>query len=190
MSLVVKTPSVEMATWAGDLGSAVGLKVYEEYENNLPPQDMDKYLFGSDTRASTADLNGDIDAYAIGTFLSGKCKEVSKTTITKLDTPISQLLYDYYVEDNKPLSEKRKQRIGCFIQGIGGEMWGVVIKDKPTLYDTLSFRVSQFASAYFSELRTKTHTKFNAYVSGIGTKVRANSYEAVQQFVYWIEGQI
>src|ERR1700752_416871 len=190
MTLLVKTPSVEIATWAGDLASAVGLKVYDEYENNLPDQDWDKYLFASNTRAGTADFNGDIDAYAIGSSLSGKCKEVSKTTITKIDTPISKLLYDYYVDDKRPLSEMRKLRIGCFIQGIGGETWGVIIKDKPTLFDTLSFRVSEFAAVYFTELRTKTHSKFNAYPSGIGTKIRANSYQAVQQFVYWIEGQI
>ena len=190
---VVKMPNVEFATWGGDLGSAVGLKVYDEYDKNLPTQDWDKYLLAPNTRAGTADFNGDIDAYAIGSFLSGKCAQVSKTAITQINTPISKLLYDYYVDDTMPPSHMRQLRlgrIGCFIQGIGGETSGVIIKDKPTLYDALSGRVSAFAEAYYTALRRPHHSILNLYPSGIGTKILSNTHQAVQQFVYWLEGQL
>ncbi len=187
---VVKMPSVEFATWGGDLGSAIGLKVYDEYDKNLPTQDWDKYLLAPNTRAGTADFNGDIDAYAIGAFLTGKCAQLSKTAITKIDTPISKLLHDYYVDDSQPLWQMRKLRVGCFLQGIGGETWGVVIKDKPALYDALSARVGSFATAYYTALRWSHHTLLNKYPSGIGTKILANTQEAVPQFVYWLEGQL
>jgi outer membrane protein OmpA-like peptidoglycan-associated protein len=192
--ILAETPNVELATWAGDLAAAVGMKVFEEYDQGMPVQDWEKYLLAPGTRAGTADFNGDIDAYAIGASLSGKCAEVSKTAITKIDTPISKLLYDYYINSNTPLSQMRLQRIGCFIQGIGAELWGVVIKNKPTLYDALTHRVSSFARIYYTELRRSkqglVQSLVNAYPSGLGTKIWSNTHEAVTQFVYWIEGQI
>ena len=94
-------------------------------------------LFGAKI-ASTADFNGDIDAYAIGAFLSAsQCSAISKTAINQVNVPISQILYEYYLDNKTALARFRAQRIGCFVQGIGGALSGsgrFIVGDKPALY--------------------------------------------------------
>jgi hypothetical protein len=194
-SIHIDMPNVEMATWGGDLGSAVALKVFNESDKGMPIQNWDQYMFRDNTRASTADFNGDIDAYAIGTYLSAsQCAAVSKIGITQIKAPISQILYEYYVDDRTALARFRAQRIGCFAQGIGGKLSSdgrSIVGNLPLLYSDIAKRVASFARIYYIVLRRQLYS-FPRWLNtaGMGTWILSYSRQAIGEFIYWLQGQL
>ena len=124
---------------------------------------------------------------------------ISKTTINQVNVPISQILYEYYLDDNTALAQFRAQRIGCFVQGIGGALSGsgdFIVGDKPALYDFIARRVMSFVRVYYTGHFRKDDqgniilSLLNPYPSGIGTKILAYASQATIKFVHWLEGQL
>jgi hypothetical protein len=72
--LTANMPSVEFATWGGDVGSAVAQQVHDVGQGVVRPW---SFYFGLGGPAGPADMRGDVDAYAV----RGKAGACSAATV-------------------------------------------------------------------------------------------------------------
>jgi hypothetical protein len=189
-------PNAQIATWGGDLGSTVAMKILNESDKGEPWKDWDEYLFNENTRASEADFNGDIDAHAIGRYLSGStCSSVSKMAITSIKVPISQILYEYYVDDKTALARFRAERISCFLKGIGADLSAsgkTIVGNRIKLVESVAIGLMSFVRAYYLVQRYLYYSNplFWSVPAGTGSWIRAYSEGAARRFIHWLEGQL
>jgi len=142
----------EFATWAGDLGSAVATKALRdtiaghpiEWGPKLDPTGL----------VSDADLEGDIDAYAIRHALVGATCAASPLTAigNRLDLPLSSLLRSYYQPSEQVWIETRANRYLCFVRALGGNIEAGAISNKSQLIDKITPRINDFAFVYSSKV--------------------------------------
>jgi hypothetical protein len=175
----VNMPNEEVATWGGDLGSAVAHKVHDEQSEGIQP--WSRYFGGSHTLASDEDLEGDIDSYAIRKGLTGAaCGATPLKRIGTISKPISQILDEYYNALNTPIGRTRTSRHMCFAQALGGTVSGKEITNKSALEGPISVRVASFASIFY----------YKFYKSPPSASLEFNSKEVTKLFLNWLESKL
>jgi hypothetical protein len=154
----VNMPNSEFATWGGDLGSAVAARIFEQRcqgPGAWPcgglggPRNWDVYIGLNGSRASYADLNGNIDSYAIGggltTFLPGNRIQ----PILALPQPLSSILRDYYLNPNSIFGRRRMNRFRCFAQTLGCRISSGSITNRADVQQNVGQRLAAFARAFY-----------------------------------------
>jgi outer membrane protein OmpA-like peptidoglycan-associated protein len=188
--IAANMPNEEFATWGGDIGSAAAQKVFDEQDQNMGPQPWNKYFGTKNTLASSEDLEGDIDGYAIRKGITGgACGQTAQTPIS-VSLPVSQILDEYYSALKTPIGNTRSSRFACFTQALGGIISGGKITNKSSLQGPISNRVFSFASNfYFGVLRPKI---FGIPVPGGNNlgNLLISSIGMTKLFLDWLESRL
>jgi outer membrane protein OmpA-like peptidoglycan-associated protein len=177
----------DFATWAGDLGSAAAVKVYDEDDRGRAPKPWSQYFGRKGSLASEEDLTGDIDAFVVRAGLSGKsCGTTQGTTLPSLSQPMSALLHDLYKDSSSALGTARSNGIRCFVEAFGGVVSGGRIINRSEFTDRLTPRVFKFTDAYY---RMKFHP-FAGSSPGIGTALYIAASGVTREFVSFLEARL
>jgi hypothetical protein len=150
LTYTVEVSNEEFATWIGDLGSAVAQKAVDDlvYAKNL---DWKAY-FGDSGPANYADLDGDIDSYAIRQALTKASCEHNEGYPIPLDAltqPISKLLEEYYAGGSTLLGAARNNRYTCFAKMLSAQVAKSVVVNKAKITQPIATKVAEFAAAAF-----------------------------------------
>jgi hypothetical protein len=178
-------PNEDFATWAGDLGSAAAQKVHDEQDEGQPTQPWSRYFATANSLASSEDLEGDIDAFALRAGITGmSCGSSTGQRIPSLSGPMSQVLNDYFTAGQTALGRTRATRYSCFVQALGGRVAGRRIAgDRVRLRDRIAWRAYEFAADYY---RLRFHHGYFAS-AGIGGWLMNRSFEVADLFMAWLE---
>lgn len=152
----VEMPNTEFATWGGDIGSAVAHKVLDE--RNGTPHPFSFYIGGPSGVAKAADLNGDIDAFALRNgLLAANCASGTEAPIV-VTQRVSELLHEYFAATATPIGAERSRRYKCFVQMVGGVLNGTSIVNSTVLENRFKARIEDFAFAFLvNELTGPPH---------------------------------
>ena len=158
----VNMPNWEFASWGGDLGSAVALRAFEhrcrEPQGALPcvglanPAIWRNYIGPNGKGANDADLNGDIDSYAIGAGLTAFLPGNRIQPIQTLPQPLSSIMRDYYLNLNSAFGRRRMDRFRFFTQHLGCLISAGRITNRPVVQRKVGERVANFAWAFYINL--------------------------------------
>ncbi len=116
----VNMPNYFIASWGGDVASAVGKKVADDFPASVSKFDWPHYIGPFGIRASFDDLNGDIDGLVLNYTMSSRpC--IANPAPAIWIVPLSQSIQDYYPDPNKlgEVSFAYKNRIQCFNDILG-----------------------------------------------------------------------
>lgn len=169
----------EVATWVGDLASAVAKKVADRQLHGVT-KDWDAYFLGANTVASEPDLIGDIDCFSIRAGLLGLDCEASRMVPLKPFTwKVSDVFLDYYFSKGL-LAGKKDHRFSCFLRAIGGEIYpGNRLNKSGFLAQDIAPRIHRTAKALYARFHDKWKTQ--------STAIRAASDDIALLFVRWLE---
>lgn len=192
---VVEIPNEAVATWLGDLGSAVTDKaVADDRAGFIQP--WERY-FGFAGKASFADLEGDIDAYLIRAVLTGRSFSNSASVRLRsefLNRPLSQILHEYYLASNGPLAEARTLRYEGFVQAIGGQVRASQIENLAELIAVLTPMVLLFSRLWLVKEYGSSYDPSNSAGLEASARIflRLERYaeEIVHLFVAWLEQKL
>jgi len=191
----IRVTNEAFATWAGDLGSAVGQYLVDQ-EFRGSKKGLDEYFRHSGKPASEADLLGDIDCYSIRCgLLNIDCENSRMKKIKPFDKKISKILAEYYLGADGPLAGKVNQRFSCFWKAMGG---AVILGNHPSnpkglsnkLYYSIFAASKVFYSAYAVKARGGTFwggKVITALSEKPEKKMRAATREISDLFVDWLQ---
>jgi outer membrane protein OmpA-like peptidoglycan-associated protein len=130
------------ATWAGDLASAARAWVMQRLMLSYDKTAEDFF----DELASTADLLGDIDSFAIRVGLDPAQPRSSQVgRRLNLRGPLSDTLLAYYRTTHTSLGEARRHRIQTFIEAYGGHVKAGEIENRDEVASNLRPQIREFA---------------------------------------------
>jgi outer membrane protein OmpA-like peptidoglycan-associated protein len=195
LNWLVSMPNQEFASWGGDLGSAVGLKVHRELDEGRPPAPWSDYFGTAPTPpgargvlASLEDMEGNIDAYVLRHGLSGMASPAASAgTAPSLTGPLSLTLGDYYAGAGTPLGDAHENRFRLFTEAIGGRISGGRIINRATLQTAFAGRISSFADMYYS---LTWHTPWPPRPAGAGVHLYLASDDIARLFLDWLESKL
>jgi outer membrane protein OmpA-like peptidoglycan-associated protein len=192
-----------LATWAGDVASAATnyticvdfLKFSASYD------DFFKHL------AEDADLEGDIDAYAVWAALNSA---PSAPLPLQLNLPVSEVLMQYYRLKNTPGGQARAERFEVFANYYGANVQGGKMQNragfKQTIYPTvLEIALLLFAKQMKEVLQgnpasigncaegkppVQTGQPATVDLGALLNRVAAVSAEMTERFTLWLERRL
>lgn len=188
-NVVVNMPNAEFATWGGDLGSAAGQAVADRYLGRRVRQDIDYFQ----KFAPDADLEGDIDAFAIqsgATRSGGLAATLGAAGGLDNSVPVSRILEQYYLAISSHLGMARTNRYHNFVTRIGGRVSGSSIANRSALLWPIAMRVKSFAFAWYMKEYRDALNIFSALTTtgpGLNTHLRIKSLAMTKFFLNWLE---
>jgi hypothetical protein len=173
----VDMPNWEASTWGGDIGSAIGRKVYEERQGKIRPWSY--YIGPSGIRADDRDLRGDVDGLALRGLLTGAgCQ----TTTTPPTMPLSTAIDRFY---NQP-SDAREARYQCVAQMAGLNLTDGHIADKNAAAERIAPRLADFAKSYLFAIGG-----YNPIDWEVSEQLLENrAPEAARLFINWLDDRM
>jgi hypothetical protein len=177
-------PSVDFATWAGDLGSAVAASVIDDERRT--PKPTSRYLFSSGTPASAEDLLGDIDGVTIARVLSGVVCGSAPGIPDLAGTTLFGVFDDYYHQTNTPLGRAFRSRFRCFLSQLGGRFSpDRALMNEQDVVDLASTVVWNSAQALYVQLLLSARDY--RFIRGIpGGALQAKAILFARAFVTWL----
>ncbi|MCM8920178.1 MAG: hypothetical protein LC540_08885 [Candidatus Thiodiazotropha sp.] len=144
-------PNEEWATWAGDVGSAVGHfsldTLYGTIAANATHSDYFQRFAGDD------DLLGNMDAFALRAAANpGGTPSSELMQAWNPNGPLSEILLQYFRLTSSSLGQGRGQRVQQFVEAYGGQVTNAVITNRADLERRLRPSIEEFAG-YFSTQR-------------------------------------
>jgi hypothetical protein len=191
----VAMSNVEFATWGGDVGSVAAMRMADrmtDVDQRSPIEYFRQY-------ASSSDLEGDIDAFAI----QSQVKDVRKALPASLGNPflprddrVSDLLARFFLVQGPDALPERSRKYSSFIGQLGGTMRGGKITNRMKILERLAPRVQSFAQVFMlNEIRKRkgavevgvdvvlTMTGDDEWVDVL----EEYTWDAIDQFLDWLE---
>jgi outer membrane protein OmpA-like peptidoglycan-associated protein len=196
LGIGVSASNVSIATWIGDLGSAAAERAYDDQYSTPKPTNWNKYFLSSKSLAAEEDLIGDIDAYLIRRNLVGvRCGRSQKKPLTDINTPISQLLQDYYVDASTPYRSTVADRFRCFVEALGGTIGAgnKITKLGPGELGRTDELIESFAWVnYFKNVKDRQGAVAlaNDLANDDLLPVSDLSFDLADEFVHWLERKL
>ncbi len=191
-NLVVGMPNTEFATWGGDLGSAAGQAVADRHLGRTRRSDPDYFA----DLASSADLEGDLDAYVIqhgARHAGGLAGLFGAAGHPGGGLALSEVLRQYYLDPASALGSGRANRYRIFAAAIGCRINGRQIANRRELQWPIAMRVADFAFAWFmKEYRGARGTLGAIWLTGPGlnTELRIKALAMTSLFFDWLEARM
>ena len=192
-TIEVEMPNEFLATWGGDIGAAAEERANVAIQGRtVPPWSC--YIGGpaggncpsGSLQASSADLQGDVDAFAIRAGLAGRsCAATELQPLPSLTSPISQMLLDYYNAEPISAGSRRNDHIRCFLQMLGASLTSERIVNKTDVVERIFPWVHSFASA-----SRMGRTRSPNIEAGDAAIIEQYSREACAVFVDWLEARL
>ncbi|TMD12013.1 MAG: hypothetical protein E6J00_13140 [Chloroflexi bacterium] len=178
-----------LASWSGDVGWAASHWALDQVF--LTKEGDARFHFTS--WASDADLQGDVDAFAIRAgFNAGQPPPSQVGLSLNLQGPLSQALLNYYRTTNTSMGAARQRRIQTFIEAFGGKIRTGQLQNRPELEAALRPQIRE--SAY---KRNQYELIFNARINSLPPgapdpyPVTENACTVMTQFfVDWLETKL
>lgn len=172
-----KLANEEFATWVGDLGSAAAQRVLDRGRSGTAKPWNPNYIFGDNSKASEADLLGDVDSYSIRQGLLGiDCKETRLKPLPIGGQKISEIFEDYYLSQGN-LAGNKDKRFSCFLSAIGGRIAGGTLTNQGWLAMDIAPRIFRAAELFHAR---------EAALRPAGSALRAAADEISALFVEWL----
>lgn len=154
-TIEVRMTNEILATWGGDIGAAAEEQASAAIDN--PPASPWSCYFGGPAggscprgslQASHADLEGDIDAFAIRAGLAGQsCAQSELQPLPALSQPISQILFDHYLATPETPAARSGNSRRCMLRMLGGVFAGNRLVNRDEVVERISPWVLSFAAA-------------------------------------------
>lgn len=178
----------EWATWAGDVGSAAATwaeqSLYAQSDAEIDPIFI--------RLASSADLRGNIDSFAIRQGMLGIADPaLALAAPLRANTRLSEILQNYYRITGSTLGRRRGSRISDFVRAYGGVVSGNSIANKDDLAVELLPSIQEFAFMFFMQNILR-----RGYFADDHAPPNANVYLArgvdlmTIRFVEWLESNL
>jgi hypothetical protein len=195
LSIGVAMSNVEFATWGGDIGSVAAMRMADrmtDVEQRSPGEYFRQY-------ASSSDLEGDVDAFAI----QSQVKDLRKALPASLGNPfrprddrVSDLLARFFLVQGPDAVPERSRKYSSFIGQLGGTMGGGKITNRMKLLERLAPRVQSFAEVYMLNEVRRRKGSFEVGVDVVLTMtgdddwvdvLEEYTWDAIDQFLDWLE---
>jgi outer membrane protein OmpA-like peptidoglycan-associated protein len=139
-------PNEEWATWAGDVGSAAGEWVMDGYMTTPKPKDLPAFF---QRFAGDADLNGDIDAFAMRAGGGGAATPPAQLMQTiSLTGTLSEALLQYFRITGSARDVAHGNRVRNFVEAYGGVISGKGLSNRAAFVARLRPAVAEFTQLY------------------------------------------
>lgn len=177
----INMPNFLIATWGGDIGSAAGLKAFDEVQGN--PRPWSVYFGPNGIRASFNDLNGDLDSLVLAYAIPQRSCTSAPASFP-LTQPLSASIKNYYDGQQTPEGIYYQRRGECFVDILGspGPTGGV---DFTQLANRFDEKVYDFALAYYIAQRGGS----GSIRPAVRRIIKQRAEEVVALFGAWVATQ-
>ena len=194
----VEMSNEDFATWGGDLGAAAAATVAcpqlgtaaatsEDCGFRTGAQPLSFYL---GVHAPAQDLEGDIDSFVMRAERMGlACAGSARRTFTP-SRPMSEVFYEYYIDETSALGVARADRYRCFLQAIGANVQGSRITNVSNIRDPIAGRVSSFGEAFWIKIHGGGVATAATQDTGDRINILIHSQHATDWFLRWVTDRL